>query len=358
MKIGKHKGLEYMDYNGIRYSRYSDKCEGHARGEMSIHAGRSRRQVKDYPHIFRVFRLREGVERFFRNGSFYAEEKIDGYNVRIIKFKENLLAVTRGGLICPFTTEWIEFWRGRYSFDEFFAMYPGTALCAEFLGDNPYNSKRDTSLPPGLSFFCFDIMKPDGSFLPVEERYSVTAKLGLPCVKSFGRFTAADMGRLREIMLDLNSTGREGLVMKKPGSDGAIKFVTAASDLADLEQFLVFFYDIEPGFYSNRLMRVSLFVQEFGLDEAEYIKRTGAAVIKGYGALKNYEGSFEDFTVYMHSVETWNSLKKLILKHVDVVSEEPHPETINGVQLYKVSFRRSHKKSTLRYREIISGQKE
>lgn len=358
MMTGKRKHIEYMEYNGIRYSRYSDKYDGHARGEMSIHNGRARRLVKDYPHIFRVFRLREGVERFFENGSFYAEEKVDGYNVRIIRHKDDLLAVTRGGLICPFTTEWVEYWRSIYRFDEFFAMYPGAALCAEFLGDNPYNSKRDKSLPPGLSFFCFDIMKPDGSFLPVEDRYSVISKLGLPCVKSFGRFAASDIKKLREIMLDLNSRCREGLVMKKPGSDGAIKFVTAASDLADLEQFLVYFYDIEPGFYSNRLMRISLFVQEFGLDEAEYINRAGTAIIKGYDALKHYEGSFENFTIYLHSVAAWNSLKKLILKHVDVVSEEPHPAAINGMQLFKVSFRRSHKKSTLRYREILSGHGE
>lgn len=358
MKTFKHKGLEYMDYNGTRYSRYSDKCEGHARGEMSIHSGRSRRIVRDYPHIYRVYRLREGVGKFFGTGRFYAEEKVDGYNVRIIKHKENLLAVTRGGIICPFTTEWIEYWRNHYRFDDFFAIYPGASLCAEFLGDNPYNSKRDRSLPPGLSFFCFDIMNPDGSFLPVEERYSLTAELGFPCVKSFGSFTASGMESLREIMLDLNGKGREGLVIKKPGSDGAIKFVTAASDLADLEQFLVFFYDIEPGFYSNRLMRISLFVQEFGLDESEYIRRTGSAIIKGYASLKDYNGSFEYFTVYTHTVESWNSLKKLILKHVDVVSEEPRPAVINGLHLFRVSFRRRHKKSTLRFREILSGQKE
>ncbi len=358
MKIGRRKGVEILDYRGIKYSRYSDRCEGHARGEMFIHTGKYRRIVKDYPHIFRVFRMHEGIKRFFGNGSFYAEEKVDGYNVRIIKHKENLLAITRGGLICPFTTEWVESWRNRYPFDEFFEMYPGAALCAEFLGDNPYNSKRDRNIPPGLSFFCFDIMRPDGSFLPVEERYSVTEKLGLSCVKSYGMFTTADVGRLRDIMLDLNSRVREGLVMKKPGSDGAIKFVTAASDLADLEQFLVFFYDIEPGFYSNRLMRISLFVQEFGLDESEYMERTGAAIIKGYAALKDYAGSYEDFTVYMHSVETWEALKKLILKHVDVVNEKPHPAMIDGMRLFRVSFRRSHKKSTLRYREILSGQKE
>ena len=64
MKIGKAKGLEYLQFKGISYSRYQDKCDGHARGEMFIHSGRTRRVVSDYPHIFRVYRLSEGVEGF------------------------------------------------------------------------------------------------------------------------------------------------------------------------------------------------------------------------------------------------------------------------------------------------------
>lgn len=358
MKIGKAKGLEYLQFKGISYSRYQDKCDGHARGEMFIHSGRTRRVVSDYPHIFRVYRLSEGVERFFGSGTFFAEEKMDGYNVRIIRHKKQMLAITRGGLICPYTTEWVQSWCGRYRFDEFFNRYPGSALCAEFLGDNPYNSKRDRSLPPGLSFFCFDIMQPDGTFLPVEERYSVISELGLPGVRSFGMFTFGDIKRLKEIVLDLNAGCREGLVMKKPRSDGAIKFVTAASDLADLEQFLVFFYDIEPGFYTNRLMRIALFVQEFTLDREEYMRRTGAALINGYSRLENYAGSFEDFTIYTRTAETWDLLKQIILKHVDVVSEEPRSTVIDGMQLFRVSFRRRHKKSSGRFREILSGQKE
>lgn len=358
MKIGRRENREHLEYRDIRYYRYTDRADGHCRGEVVISSGRERRVIKDYPHIFRVYRMHEGIKRYFGNGSFYAEEKIDGYNIRMVRHGGMILALTRGGIICPFTTEWAEFWRGIYRFDDFFDEYPAAALCAELVGDNPYNSKRDSSVPPGLSFLCFDIMNRDGSFVPVEEKYMLFEKYGLPGVRTFGKFTAGSRDELTAIMLDLNTNRREGLVLKKQGSGGAIKFVTAASDLVDLEQFLAYFYDIEPGFYSNRLMRISLFVQEFGLDSAEYSRRIGDAVLCGYDRLRDYGGSFENFTLYTHTHESWKAVKKFILRHVDIVRDELTSAEINGMHLFRVTFMRKHRKSTARYREILSGHEE
>jgi len=358
MKIRNREKTESLRFDDISYFRYTDREEEHGRGEAVITEGRSRRIIRDYPHICRVFRLGEGVRRYFGRGPFYAEEKLDGYNIRIVRHRGRLLAVTRGGIICPFTTEWAEFWRAGYRFDEFFNERPMASLCAEIMGDSPYNSKRYEFVPPGLSFFCFDIMNSDGTFLPVEEKYSVFSRLGFPCVPRLGRFTADDMDSLRSIVLDLNSRGREGLVLKSPESGRAIKFVTAESDLADLELFMMYYYDIEPGFYSSRILRVTLFAQEFGLDQGEYAGRLGSAIMTGYGGLRDYEGSFEKFTVYAHSPRSWELIKRVILKHADIVDEEPSPENVNGVPLYRILFRRKHRKSSQRFREIITGHEE
>ncbi len=358
MKTGKREKLEYLEFNDLRYCRYADREEEHGRGEVIIPGSHGKRFIRDYPHICRVFSFGEGIRRYFGSGHFYAEEKLDGYNIRIVKHNNSLLAITRGGIICPFTTEWAGYWRTMYPFDELFAAYPGASLCAELLGDSPYNSKRDESLPPGLSFFCFDIMKPDGTFVPVEEKYAAFEKYGLPSVPSFGRFSASQSDELRAVILDLNSRRREGLVMKKPGSDGAIKFVTAESDLADLELFIPYYYDIEPGFYSSRIMRVSLFVREFGLDRGEYESRLGGAIMKGYPVLAAYEGSYENFTIYVHTPLSWRMLKKIILKHSDIVNDELEKTSSGGVELYRITFKRKHRKSTIRFREILSGHAE
>ncbi len=354
----KNDPLEYLEYEDIRYARYKDKEGEISRGTAILFDDKNRRMVHDYPHIFRVYRLKEGIRRFFGNEWFYAEEKLDGYNVRILKHNNRIIAVTRGGIICPFSTEWVHHWMGNYRIDDFFELYPERILCAEFLGDSPYNSKREPSLPPGMSFFCFDIMMPGGKLMHPEERCEILGELKLPQVHSFGKFRLKDMSRINDIVLRLNRDRREGIIFKRTNGEKAIKFVTAESDISDLERTLTFFYDIEPGFYTNRVMRLTMFVQEFGLDEEEYGAKLGRAILRGYNPLKEYEGSFENFTIYMHSLENWKSLKKIILSHVDIFNDDIVKTEINGVNLYRISFSRKHKKSTQRYRELLSGHEE
>jgi len=358
MKAENQNKIEDLRYGTIGYSRYTERSAENERGTVIIHEDGYDRIIKDYPHIFRVYRLNNGIKHFFGSGYFYVEEKLDGYNVRIIKHKENIIAVTRGGFICPFSTEWIQYWMKSYRLDDFFNLYPDRIICAEFVGDNPYNSKRDNLLPPGLSFFCFDIMCNDGKLLPVEEKYAIFSSLNLPQVNSFGRFRFANSDKLKEIILELNRRQREGIVLKDVHGNRSIKFVTAESDLLDIEKSLAYFYDIEPGFYSNRLMRISLFVQEFNLDEKEYIDRIGRAVVRGYSFLLDYNSSLETFTIYMHSMECWEELKKLIILHKDIIHNGAEPVDINGVMLHKIVFERKHKKSTEKYHQILSGHEE
>lgn len=358
MKTENQSKVEHLNHGSISYIRYTDRSPEHERGTIVIHRESDERIINDYPHISRVYRMYEGVKRFFGNDFFYAEEKLDGYNVRIIKYNNDIFAVTRGGFICPFSTEWVQYWRSIYKFDDFFESYPGMIICAEFVGDNPYNSKRDLSLPPGLSFFCFDIMHNNGKLFPIDEKYEIFEKFNIPQVKSFGRFRVKDFDKLKEIMLELNRNRREGIVLKGNNGNSSIKFVTAESDLYDIKKTLSFFYDIEPGFYSNRLMRISLFVQEFKLDEIEYREKIGRSVLDGYSFLENYGSSLETFTFYMHSMENWRALRKLIVLHKDIVYDGDEIAEIDGVKLHKIVFKRKHKKSTEKYHEILSGHRE
>lgn len=358
MKPVNRSKTELLRYGPLSYSRYTERSPDHERGTVILHGDGHNRIVRDYPHIARVYRLHAGTRRFFGNEYFFAEEKLDGYNVRILKYNDEIIALTRGGFICPFSTEWVRYWMTVYRFEEFFELYPDRIICAEFVGDNPYNSKRDQSLPPGLSFFCFDIMRDDGRLLPVEEKYAVFESLDLPQVRSYGKFRLKDYEKLREIVLDLNAGKREGIILKGVHGNRSIKFVTAESDLNDIEKSLEYFYDIEPGFYSNRLMRISLFVQEFELDEKEYMNRIGRAVLKGYSFLLDYAGSLESFTIYMHSLENWKALKKLIIQHKDIVHDGIERVNINGVMLHKIIFERKHRKSTERFHEILGGHEE
>ena len=62
-----------------------------------------------FPHIPRIFCLETGLPRYL-SGPFYAEEKIEGYNVRLVSILGNIWAFTRRGYVCPFATDrWPDF---------------------------------------------------------------------------------------------------------------------------------------------------------------------------------------------------------------------------------------------------------
>src|SRR3990170_3311551 len=158
------RGVEEREYNGLKYWRYTDDIGTTLRGTVVL----------------------------FDQGQ--------------------LLALTRGGFVCPFTSEWAEIWWQRYNLERFFVTYPDYVLFGEVLGDNPYNSQRDPTIPPGLYFFIFEIMRSDGEFLRVHDRYELVESYELPTVPLLGQFTSDRIDELFEILRDLNNKEREGVV--------------------------------------------------------------------------------------------------------------------------------------------------
>ena len=62
--------------------------------------------VRGFPKIKRALTLFPTIKKHF-DGDVAIEEKMNGYNVRIVKFGEKLYAITRGGFICPTQTKMI-----------------------------------------------------------------------------------------------------------------------------------------------------------------------------------------------------------------------------------------------------------
>ncbi|WP_456452626.1 RNA ligase, partial [Thermococcus sp.] len=125
-------GVVEGEFEGIRYVRFRDSAKGFRRGTVVFENGDV---VLGFPHIKRVVQLDMGIKRVFKNRPFYVEEKVDGYNVRVVKVKDRVLALTRGGFICPFTTERIL----DFVNEEFFKDYPNLVLVGEMAGpESPY----------------------------------------------------------------------------------------------------------------------------------------------------------------------------------------------------------------------------
>ncbi len=350
--------IEESSYLGIKYKRYSDDVKKDRRGTVLIldqNSSKPIRKIPGFPSIPRVYKLEKGIKRIFNYRPFYVEEKIDGYNCRIILYNNQILAITRGGFICPFTTEWANLLMKKYGFDKFFEKFPEYILCAEAIGDNPYNNQRDPLVGPGLHFYIFEIMRADGKFLPVPVRYKLIEQFNLPTVRLFGRLSMYQIDKLYKILKDLNDNQREGVVIKSPSCKKVMKFVTPRSDLNDVKDNLIIAFDLHPGFFTNRLLRASMFIEEFKLDKDKYAYLIGKTFLEGYKKVEEAEECHEDFKIYIEKPDTWTMLKDILEQNIKVKVKETKSVKLKGTEMLEITFQKIYKKSTHRYHRIKEG---
>ena len=263
----------YFDFSYIRVS--SDLKEA-PRGTVFI----GKDTVYGYPHVGRILTLKQGLVQHFSE-SFSAEEKIDGYNVRIFLMDEVPVAMTRGGYICPFTTD-----RLKDLIDtRIFSKYPDLVIYGEVAGpENPYNSESPPFIKEDIQFFIFDLSyKNDPSFFSTEDKYRFLNQEGLPSVRAFGTFSPEKIKDLKEILLELNQNGHEGIVLKENSKrNHRAKFVTAVSSINDIKVTSLFFEDLSPDYFSNRIAQIGLFYREMEIDVSDDIRRMlGSAFLDG-----------------------------------------------------------------------------
>lgn len=356
MKAPKRFDYDVLEFGGRTYHRHK-KDRGVLRGTLDFPSQDNliERTIPGFPQIQRVYRLKEGVERLFGNDIFFAEEKLDGYNVRIFKHQGFLLAATRGGFICPFTTEWASIWRNDKNLESFFRDFPEHVLCGEVIGDNPYNWQRDPNMSPGAHFFIFEILAPDGSFLPPETRYRIISDYGLPGIPKMGQYSAAQIEKLYELLRDLNDRGREGVVLKDAQGEKRLKFVTPTTDLQDLKEALQIGFDLSSGFFFNRYLRACVFIKELGLNQEEYARRIGCAFLDGCPESESFVRAGKKYTIYVQSKKTWKALCQHLKTRVLIACDSKKEVRILGRQMLRIDFRRIYQKSTQRYKRILKG---
>ena len=348
---------QMMAFDDYRYQR-SKKDREDLRGTLFFYDAPEThiiQKVPGFPAIKRVYRLQEGIARLFDNNCFRVEEKLDGYNARIFMHQGMIFGATRGGFICPFTTEWARIWAEDSPFEAFFSDNPGHVLCGEICGDNPYNWQRDPDLPPGAHFFAFEITTPDGVFLPPDKRREQLARYGLPGAPDLGEYSLSETEKLHEILLDLNRHHREGVVLKDLEGKHRLKFVTPNSDIQDLQDTLKIGFDMDAGYLFNRYLRASLFVKEFGLDQGEYAKKLGQAFLDGFPDPGNFSESSRNYVIYVMEKETWEKLHGMLKSNVLIRYDGITPATVQGREMLRVDFRRVYQKSSHRYRRILRG---
>ena len=233
-----------------------------------------------YPKIGRIFQLEAGIAAHFEK-PFWIEEKIDGYNVRIFRHGEDVLAITRRGYICPFTTDRVPDFVDMRIFDE----RPELVLCAEVAGpDNPYNEGRPPFILEDIRLYVFDIMRKGRSdFLPQREKKRLLEDYALPSVPRFGRYRFQQIGEIKELILRLDREGREGILLKEDSSrDYRVKYVTGRINISDIRVSKGSVRQLPPEYFMHRILRLALFLEEHDLKVTPAIQQDlGEALIDG-----------------------------------------------------------------------------
>ena len=231
--------------------------------------------VPGYPHIPRIYVLKTGLKRYLKY-PFYVEEKIEGYNVRIVKIGDEILAFTRRGYICPFATDrWEDFLP---KLPEFFEENPELVVCSEVAGpENPFVSEFPPYIKEDINYFVFDFMKKgSGEIVKGSEKLKMLIKYQLNSPEIHGPFDPErDYKKIKELLVRYHKEGREGVIFKPEEEGSRVKYVTPFSNLEDLRVVFPYLGEVDPHFISLRLIRLALNLYEFEEFKEEVYNKLG-----------------------------------------------------------------------------------
>ena len=237
--------------------------------------------VRGYPKIRRALTLHPTITKHFRN-EVVIEEKMNGYNVRIVHFGKNVYAVTRRGYICPYTTE-----KARELIDiEFFKDNPHLMLCSEAVGEESPFVPKDIYGVKTIDFFVFDVRdRKTNTPLPVEEKERLADEYGFKIAPILSIVRASEAHEvIADIIRKLGREGREGVVIKDVEMKlPPIKYTTSQSNCSDLRYAFRYFNEYSKDFMLSRIVREAFQSFEFEESEEEFRERClrlGEAILK------------------------------------------------------------------------------
>jgi len=221
------------------------------------------------------------IENHFKN-RVVVEEKMNGYNVRISSIGDEIVALTRGGYICPYTTKKaVEI----MDLSNFFDDNPDLVICGEMVGtDNPYVSHYYLEIG-SLGFRVFDLRKKSSNEpLPLKEKYKLLQKYKLPSVRVLGTFNIGDaVEKIKEIVKKIGEENREGIVIKDPQMEiSPLKYTSSKAHDNEIKYAFTYPFDFGRDFFFSRVIREGF--QAFEMEESEEklqerAKRLGESIL-------------------------------------------------------------------------------
>ena len=228
--------------------------------------------IRGFPKIRRTLMLDPALEKHFPR-EIAVEEKMNGYNVRIALVDGKIVAFTRGGYICPYTSRKAS---QILDLDDFFQDYPQMVICGEMVGTmNPYVSHYYPEVGK-LGFRIFDLREKLTNIpLPVMVKRELLADYQLEPVRLLGIFPVKEAPqKILEIVKELGKNDREGVVMKDPKMKlEPLKYTSSQAQAAELEYALSFPFDLAQAFLFSRIIREGFQSHETGESKEERQER-------------------------------------------------------------------------------------
>jgi len=260
----KRRTFSSEKHDGQEYLRLRHRTKHLEKG--TVYFPEANETVRGFPKIRRVLCLKTGLEKHFTE--FSAEEKMDGYNVRIAKIGTEIIALTRGGLVCPYST----FHANTKEVRDFLKENPTKVICAEFAGPLNPHVPHEYEGVDSIDFFAFDIReKNTNKPMPVKERIALLDKFGLKKARFYGIYTPKDYEKVKAILLELDKKGKEGLVLKDTNMSLQVKYTTANSTRGDLSYAFKYPFEFAVEFMFRRIIREGFAANEFK-DTPEQLK--------------------------------------------------------------------------------------
>jgi putative ATP-dependent DNA ligase len=256
--------IRESDWPEPRLLRFEKETSGIEAGTVVFENGEI---VFGYPKITRPLMLAAAIKRHFSD-LVAVEEKMNGHNVRILSLNGEIVALTRGGFICPYSTE-----VARQLVPEcIFEKHPRRILCGEMVGpENPYVPKAIYPTD-SIDFYLFDIAEKNcRRTLGVHETHEFAQEFGLLATAFFGEFhkdSAAE--KIKQIVIKLGRQGREGVVMKDPENIAPpLKYTSSSTNCSDLAVAFRYYNDYALDFFVSRAVREGYQSVEWNESEEE-----------------------------------------------------------------------------------------
>jgi len=349
----KNGNIKFYNSHGIEGLQFK-KGVGHIESGTMICFGNKLEIIRGFPKIRRTLLLKPSLKEHF-NKEVAVEEKMNGYNVRLALIDHKIIAFTRGGYICPYTTKKAP---EIMDLETFFLENPELVICGEMVGtENPYVTHNYREIG-NLGFRIFDLrFKTTNMPVTIGEKFEKLNSYNLPGVKFLGLFRIEDaVEEIFKIINELGNDNREGVVIKDPEMKiDPVKYTTSQAHLGEIQYAFTYPFDFGRSFFFSRVIREGFQAFELNESEEEMKKRAqllGESIlypmVRTIKHVSDDNSSYEDIMIHFDNVKEAEEFARH-LRDLGVVA------IVRSFHDGKAVIRRIHQSTTDRISNFLRG---